>query len=149
MFFIPDSYSATVRIGARWRDGNLTTLDKRSLPTIRDGTFIELVIPAWAIVNDDVRCKLRTKRTIDMLPTDARVWLGRSRKVVPSGLHGQFRQIKEGIAAAYLLAEVALLESLSILVDGSERAKLNQCHCGILAMDIEATSLNHVSSLRR
>ena len=61
------------------------------------------MIPAWAIISDDVRYKLRSKRTIDMLPTKARVWLGLSRKAVPLELHGKFRQIKEGVAAGYLL----------------------------------------------
>jgi hypothetical protein len=34
MGFIPDSHSATVRIGARWRAGKLTALDGQPLPNI-------------------------------------------------------------------------------------------------------------------
>ena len=53
MGFIPDPYSATVRIGARWRAGKLTALNDQPLPSIRDGAFMELVIPAWAILNEE------------------------------------------------------------------------------------------------
>ena len=44
-------------------------------------------------------------------------------------------------------AEVVLLEPLLISVDGSERAKLNDCSCGIFLLDKEATSVNHAFTL--
>ena len=65
---IPDRFSATVRIGARWRGGSLSALDGRPLPKIQDGTLIELVLPAWAVTNNKEREELRSKRTLDMLP---------------------------------------------------------------------------------
>jgi hypothetical protein len=145
--FIPDPYSATVRIGARWRAGQLTTLNDQPLPNIRDGAFIELVIPAWAVVSEADRQRLQSKRVIEMLPTDARVWLGLSTKAVRPEVHEKFPNRGHGAAAGYLLAEVILLEPLSVLVDGSERAKLNDCHCGIFLLETEARSLNHAFTL--
>ena len=147
MGFIPDSHSATVRIGARWHAGKLTTLDDRPLPNIRDRAFIELVIPAWAVVNEADRQRLQSKRVIEMLPADAKVWLGLSGKAVRPEFHKKFTNGGQGAAAGYLLAEVILLEPLSVLVDGSERAKLNDCRCGIFLLDTEARSLNHAFTL--
>ncbi len=147
MGFIPDSHSATVRISARWHAGKLTTLDDRPLPNIRDGAFIELVIPAWAVVNETDRQRLKSKRVIEMLPTDARVWLGLSGKAVRPQVHEKFPKRGQGAAAGYLLAEVILLEPLAVLVDGSERAKLDDCHCRISLLDTEARSLNHAFTL--
>ena len=94
--FIPDPYSATVRIGARWRAGKLTTLDDRPLPNIRDRAFIELVIPAWAVVDKADRQRLQSKRSIEMLPADARVWLGLSGKAVRPELHKKFAKGDRG-----------------------------------------------------
>jgi hypothetical protein len=94
--FIPDPYSATVRIGARWRAGKLTTLDDRPLPNIREGSFIELVIPAWAVIDEPDRQRLQSKRVIEMLPTDARVWLGQSGKAVRPELHKKFANGGQG-----------------------------------------------------
>lgn len=145
--FIPDPNSATVRIGARWRAGQLTTLNDQPLPNIRDGAFIELVIPAWAVVNEADRQRLQSKRVIEMLPTDARVWLGLSTKAVRPEVHEKFPKRGQGAAAGYLLAEVILLEPLSVLVDGSERAKLNDCRCGIFLLNTDARSLNHAFTL--
>lgn len=42
---------------------------------------------------------------------------------------------------------MVLLEALSVLVDGSERTKLNDCHCRIILLDAEARSLNHAFTL--
>ena len=82
-----------------------------------------------------------------MLPVDARVWLGLSGKAVRPEFHKNFERGGQGAAAGYLLAEVILLEPLSILVDGSERTKLNDCHCGIFLLDTDARSLNHAFTL--
>ena len=147
MSFIPDPYSATVRIGARWHAGKLTTLDDRPLPNIRDGAFIELVIPAWAVTDDEDRQRLRSKRTIEMLPEGGRVWLGLSRKAIPTELHKNFLDAGKGVPGGYLLAEVILLDSLLVLVDGSERARLDNCQCRIVPMGKEARSLNHAFTL--
>jgi hypothetical protein len=147
MGFIPDSNSATVRIGARWCNGGLTSLDEQPLPNIQEGTFIELVIPAWAIINENARDKLQSKRTVEMLPSESRVWLGLSRRSVPAKFHQCFPREGRGCAAAYLLAEVILLEPLNLLVDGSERAKLNKCPSRVVLMEREASSLNHAFTL--
>ena len=68
--------------------------------------------------------------------------LGLSRKAVNPAFHDRFTQAKEGSAAAYLLAEVTILEPLVVSVDGSERAKLNKCR-RISVLGTEAKSLNH------
>jgi len=147
MGFIPESNSATVRIGVRWRVAAPTTLDGKPLPKISDGALVELVVPIWAVADEYDRIRLRSKRTLEMLPTEASVWLGLSRKAVNPASHKKFRQVKGGAAASYLLAEVVLLEPLFVLVDGSERAKLAECRCGILLMNAEARSLNHAFTL--
>lgn len=99
------------------------------------------------ISNDNGLYRLRSKRTIEMLPTEARVYLGLSRTAVDPELHNKFSQVEEGPAAGYLLADVILLEPLIVSIDGSERAKLNECHCGILHLNRAARSLNHAFTL--
>lgn len=146
--FIPDPYSATVRIGARWRAGSLSALDGRPLPNIQDGTLIELVLPAWAVTNKEEREELRARRTLEMLPKDATVFLGLSLRAVPQEYHHKFIQLKNAVAAArYLLAKLVLVEPLEIAIDGSQRATLELCRCKIPELDIEATSLNHAFTL--
>jgi hypothetical protein len=109
--------------------------------------FIELVIPAWAIINENARDKLQSKRTVEMLPSESRMWLGLSRRSVPAKFHQCFPREGRGSAAAYLLAEVILLEPLNLLVDESERAKLNKCRSLVVLMEREASSLTHALTL--
>ena len=70
-----------------------------------------------------------------MLPAEVKVWLGLSRKAVSPELHDQFLHVKEGAVAQYLMAGVILLEPLLVCVDGSERAKLHDCRCGIFVLN--------------
>jgi hypothetical protein len=144
---IPNPYKASVRIGARWRSGKLTTLEGLPLPGIADGAFVELVIPSWAVSDDSDRRKLQSKRIIEMLPAQESVWLGLSRNAVNAKRRANFPDATGGAAAGYLVAEVILLEPLFVSVDGSERTKLNACRCDIRQMSLEAKSLNHAYTL--
>lgn len=147
-FLKPDPFAATVRIGARWRCGSLSTLDDRPLPEIQDGTFIELVLPAWAVTNVKEREKLTTRRTLDILSADSRVFLGLSPKAVAKEERKRFFHLQKAVpAASYLLAEVVLSEALRIVVDGSQRATLEPCRCKISLLNVEANSLNHALTL--
>jgi hypothetical protein len=147
MGFIPDSYSATVRIGARWRNGKLLSLGEEPIPEIQDGTLIELVIPAWAVTSENDRRRLRSMTQIDMLPEKEILWLGLSRQAVSPELHEKFPNHGAGAAAGYLLADVKLLAPLRASMDGSQRIKLEPCRCHIRLMNTEARSLNHAYTL--
>jgi hypothetical protein len=145
---IPDPLSATVHIGARWRAGSLSALDGRPLPEIQDGTLIELILPAWAVTNDKEREELRSRRTLDMLPKDAKVFLGLSSRTVPAEYRKKFIHLEKAVgAASYLLAEVVLIDPLGLAIDGSQRATLELCRCKISLLNIEATSLNHAFTM--
>lgn len=145
---VPHPFNATVRIGARWRGGCLSALNDQPLPEIRDGTLIELILPAWAVTNDQERAKLTSKKTIDMLPAKSGVLLGLSPPAVPEEDQRKLIRVDEAVGAAgYLLAEVVLIEPLQIAIDGSQRATLEACRCRISLLKTEAKSLNHAFTL--
>ena len=148
MAFIPDPSSATVRIGARWHGGQFVSLDDQPLPEIREGTMIELVMPRAALTNKQDVAKFTTKKTLQVLPAKSGVLLGLSPFAVPEEEWSKFvRPEKTSAASSYLLAEVGLLEPLSIAIDGSQRATLEPCRCQVLLLNTEAKSLNHAFTL--
>ena len=144
----PDLFSATVRIGARWRGVCLSALDGRPLPEIQDGTLIELVLPAWALTKTKEREEITSRRTLNLLPATSSVFLGLSPPRVLDKDHDKFIRLEKAVrAAGYLLAEVVLVDPLRMAVDGSERATLEPCGCKISLLNMKAKSLNHALTL--
>jgi hypothetical protein len=81
--FIPDSAERTVHIPVVIRDGNVQFFGGGPLPAIRNGAVADLVVSAWAVLDESWRRLLGEERRIPLLGKGTRLLV----ELNPSGDH--------------------------------------------------------------
>ena len=148
MMIIPDELKKTVRIPGRIKnggieyfyDGNKSVLDK-----IKNGTFIELIVPENALQDKELANKLNTEQKVFFLPKGTVLLACMNVDKYTDDLK---RFIISAEAFIYGNAfEIELLEEQSLIIRESKKSKLTTCRCKIPLLDKEALSLNHAYTL--
>ena len=145
---IPDALAKTVLLPVRIRDGKVEYFYGGELPSLRDGTIADLVVPAYALVNQQLIGALANELAFSVLPKRSRLLVGL--KPEPAGAPLIDRVGKDQMPHEFgWFAEVILEEQLGMRFRGTKRAILEPCTCLVPALNgadaapYVAESLNH------
>lgn len=139
---IPDPHEQTVRIPAKWSNGQWQLFDGGALPELKDGSIVDLVFPARCLKHlDDI--ELWTQEvTLPFLPAGTPVYARVNAQKVPPPLLERLAKNVRSNRATTGYVQVTLHKDLTITVVPGKKGKLNDCQCSIPALDETAESLN-------
>lgn len=133
-----------VRIGA---DDRIEYFYGGDLPSIRDGTIGDLVVPEFSIADRREVDRLQQEHVVELLPSGSEVMFAVDRNKTPVSL-------KEHLKDAPILSmnkshavALTLREPLRLRLRGAKHATLEGVPCWIPSLEMEARSLNHAYRL--
>ncbi|MGD0096941.1 MAG: hypothetical protein ABSB60_10630 [Terracidiphilus sp.] len=136
-----------LRIGVRVTEQGFELLDGSTLPKLRVGTVAEIFVTADAIQEGPAKNALLQERRVVLLEKGELVLLGMSRTMIENNSKGLIPASDVRLPGEYGYVEVELREPLFLRMRGDQEARLDDCHCWIPALKVEASSLNHAFTL--
>lgn len=138
----PDPYARTVRLPVRIVDGRPAFFyGDGKLPKLKEGTVGDLILPAYAVLDERARDDLELEVEEQALPRGTRLL---ARVTRPAGEDGvvvlRADQVEDERPGAFV--EIVLLEPLWIRIRSTKRACLPACRCAVPALDFEVNSIN-------
>jgi hypothetical protein len=138
----------TARVPFRVVDGQLMYFYGGPLPSLRDGAMGDLVLPASAIVLDDVRKKLLREAVVPLLAASTLLLVRISNKSIPPALATRCHEQTLVGGGRTHCVRVVLKEPLSIRWRGTKLGSLEPAKCDIPVLPRrKAESLNHAYRL--
>jgi hypothetical protein len=148
MDFRPDEYEATVKIPVRVRKGRVRFFYGGALPALKDDTIGDLVVPAWAVLDEGRRALLQEVEAVQALPAGVEIaFVMKMDRLPEPSPKGFFHPEKVEWMAGGKFVIVQLLTPLGLLLRGTKQALLQGGRCYIPALDVTALSLNHAYTL--
>lgn len=144
---IPDPLAKTVLLPVRIRAGKVEFFYGGPLPALKENTIADLIVPAYALANQQLIGALANELAFSVLPKRSRVLVG-LRPECP-GLPLINRVGKDRMPFEFgWFGEVILEEELGMRFRGTKRAILEPCTCSVPALNggdapFVAESLNH------
>ena len=142
---IPDPLQRTVKIPIKIEDGHPCLYPKGSLPELKEGAIGDLVMPAYALLDQKDTEHYTEKTKSAFLPANTRLLAQINPDKVPSKLWLDVQFNLPGAPGA--VVEFILIEEQQVLLRGTKPSKLLPCKCGIAALNLEAKSINHAYTL--
>lgn len=136
-----------LRIGVRVTEQGFELLDGSALPKLRTGAVAEVFISADAIQEGPAKNALLQERRVVLLEKGEVVLLGMSRTMIENNRAGLIPASEVRLPGEYGYVEVELREPLFLRMRGDQEARLDDCHCWIPALKVEASSVNHAFTL--
>ncbi|MBF0238126.1 MAG: hypothetical protein HQM12_10495 [SAR324 cluster bacterium] len=128
---IPDKLKKTVKIPVKIVDGEIIFFYGDKTPKLKDGTIGELILPDYALLDNNLKSNLQQKKNIQML--EKGVTLMVNMKNVDTQ-NKEFLQSLISIKSrpfSHQCAPIELLEPLFIQYRGSKNANLLNCRCSL------------------
>jgi len=140
-----DKEAKTVKIPIRIINGQIKYFYGGNLPSIKDGTIGELILPEYSITDYRILNALQSEDKVKILPSGTIIMVSVNRNKVPEDKAGATKDINveklEAINCTFV--EVRLLEDLFLLLRGSKKASLLPVKCIIPSINnMEVESLN-------
>ena len=150
---LSDSYKATVRIPIQVRKGAVTYFYGGSLPKLKDGCVGDLIVPRYAVEDEDAVRELTREETKIVLDSRTPILFSIDARATPPALGSWV--MTPTVAQPHRWARhwqarfvgVLLMEPLGLRLRGSKPAALRPCMCAIPSLRAKADSLNHAYSL--
>jgi hypothetical protein len=144
MPFVPDPAERTVRIPIEIRQGRVEFYFGGGLPKLREGALGELIVSAWAILDEKMRKKLLEDRSVPILKKGTSIYVQLSRNAIDVEGSQSLVWDKAPPLGEHLMAEVRLLDTLLLKMRGTKQPSLEEVRCEIPALDgSKADSVNH------
>jgi hypothetical protein len=140
--FIPDKTARTIRLNVRISDGLCTPANGPTLPKIKKGALVELVIHANDLLDDEERKILISERNILLLPRGSELWARVKDDEVTENLQPHRIETKVYPVVPGLVVAFSLLDDLNLVIRGAKGSVLADCKCHIPSLDFEAKSVN-------
>ena len=147
--FIPEPNAKTVKIPARFIDGNLINLlTKQTVNGISNNSICEIVLHSSQISDENLLAVLDTEKTDIFLSEGTEVLAGVNQNNIPNAL-SEFANRPENIifGALGLFVSIILKTPLQIKFHGTKQPNLLDCQCFIPSLKKNAESLNHAYTL--
>ena len=123
-------------------DDGLTLLNGGPIPSIESDTVAELIVPAFALRNEEQRKIFTSFVAGPILPTGTTLLAGLRPRNERNGLiaeHGE-----DAMPSGWShFAAIILTQPLELAVRATKRATLKPCRCHVPALESTADSLNH------
>ncbi len=150
----PDDLAKRVQVPVIVKDGVLVGFYTNKPVELKDGAIGDLIMPEWAVKEEDVRRKLTSERVELFLPKGTQVYfevdMNQARDVdapKPTFLAAELA-LKNGFTTGECdLVGVVLIEDQRLILRSTKKARLASCTCYIPALDKEAHSLNEAFTL--
>jgi len=145
---IPDPYEKKVLIPVKIVDGKVEYFYGGPLPELKEGTIGDLLIPRYAVLNNNVLELLEKEEAVELLPLGSHLRaLVTIRNELASDQTKYFIRA-ENIQQTGYLVQIVLKETLKLRLRGTKKGELLDCRCSIPALsDREADSLNQAYTL--
>ncbi|MEX2375372.1 MAG: hypothetical protein WD942_07265 [Dehalococcoidia bacterium] len=142
---IPDPYEQTVAIPVEIRNGRPEFLHgKDAMPKLSEGAVGDLIIPAFAVENDDLRAQLLRKGSERLLLQGTEVLAIVQGSTKADGI---LEVVIAGTPDSVTGVKIRLLDDLHLRLRGTKRPKLAPVDCVIPSLKREARSLNEAYTL--
>jgi hypothetical protein len=139
---IPDPFERTVRIRIKINDGQFRMKDGSALPTFAKETEGELVVPAFAIVDDATRARLTGENNVRFLPKGFALYARLKGEGIPGNLQKRVEPWKISSGQQGVFVRFELLEDLWITLRTGKRGQLQDCPVNVFALNTTAESVN-------
>jgi len=139
MVLLTDRLKKTVRIPVKVIDGKVQYVLGGNLPSLREGTVGDLIVPAHCVLDQTAIKVMNQKRKVEFLPSKTIVMA----HIKPDSLNSK----KEGLIPLYMkeihvyppqveghFASIELQEPLYLRYRGTKQAMLEDCRCKIIAL---------------
>ena len=131
------------------KDGQWTMDDGSPLPKIREGTVAELVLSAYAIMDEDVLKGLTEEREVPFLSAGTPLW---ARVAYREVANTELCKSVEFLSCwpprnGSVFVKILLKEDLRLTLHPNKNARLTDCACSIPSMEVEAKSVNQACAL--
>ena len=149
MSYVPDPFSKMIKIPIEIKKGNIEFYFEGPLPELKDGTLGDLLIPAYAVTNSNLRKLLSEERKIPLLKKDTILFVQVSAPTLDNKII-EFEAIPEeyGIKVKINFVPIVIEEPLYLYLRGTKHPTLSNVKCKTTAdEEINATSLNHIYTL--
>lgn len=142
----------TVRLVVKVKEGVLVDFYTEEPLALKEGAIGDLVIPEYSIVSKETKAKLVAEESVLLLTKGRRVyievWLPENPKDIidefPVKRREELLSSHEGVRFPQLpLVEIELLEDLYLTLRSTKKARLKDCLCRVVVLELEAKSLNH------
>jgi len=149
MPYIPDPFSKMIKIPIEIKKGNVEFYFEGPLPELKDGTLGDLIIPAYAVTNSNLRNLLSEERKIPLLKKDTILFVQvsastRDNKIIEYEADPE----ESGIKIKMNFVPIVIEEPLYLYLRGTKHPTLSNVKCKTtIGKDINATSLNHIYTL--
>lgn len=146
MVFVPDPLLKTTKIPVRIMNGKVEFFYGGDLPTLRDGTVGDLVVPSHALLSPSALDLMSQELDVEILSEPAIVWFA----IKPSNEEDAKKYTEKldvpGMGD-YHFVRFNIEGQLFLHLQGTKKATLVDCECDNKALEIHAKSLNHAYRL--
>lgn len=150
---ISDSSKKTVLIPTRVVNGELKFFYKGRLPEFMEGTIIDLIVPRFAIKDQEFIEKLESQEFKEILQKNDKLYAAVSSTKIPEPLkkaaysmetliNRKMDPLTMSLIQNTLFVEVNLQEPVWLQLRGTKHGRLKPVNCSIPSLNKEADSLN-------
>jgi hypothetical protein len=144
---IPDPYERTIRLPVKLDGTTWKLIDGRPLPAIEKESIGEIVLPAYALVEEEARNEWMSERTVIFLRSGTTLWAKIKPDNVPEKLKSAVRRCISASTGLVHGVAFILVDDLQLTLRAGKKSQLVDCECEIPSLNRTATSINEAYTL--